>query len=444
MSLFADAITSTGYVRVAMVDIISALKTLWQTAFGADVDVDPRAADGQIIGGVAEMFSDIEGVAADTYNGIANPNGATGQFLTNIMGLNGLQRNPGMASYMPVAFTGTPSTAIATGSIIQSTLPDGTTAKWSSIYTLTGGVQTPGAVIGGGGSSANAWAVCTVNGATKCYAGTPLAMLSVISGVTGVSVVSNATTGYVSEGDPSGRARRQNSFSLATQGMVDGLDSALNNMPADVSQAAVWENNTGVVQTFAGGGQLNPKSIRAIVAIVAMQSGGNAQHVVDKIYRLKAPGCGMQGAQTGTSLDEQGNAHPVFYDVAAPVRVFVGISLATRAGWPSDGAQQIANLIGAWSANPQNHPLGGDSAGELSWTAVLGSFLGLVPGFDLITASTYGATPIFGMVLGTLTPPEATVIWNTGSQNLPLSFLQYASIAATDVVINGTLAFPTS
>lgn len=442
MSLFSDAITATGYVRVAMTDILAALNTLWQGAFGADVDTDPRSPDGQIIGGVAEMFSDLEGVAADTYNGLANPNAATGQFLTNIMGINGLQRNPGLASYMPVTFTGTPSTAIATGSIIQSTLPDGTTANWSSIYTLTGGTQTPGAVIGGGGSSANAWAICTVNGATSCPAGTPLAMLSVISGVTGVSVVSNATTGYVSEGDPSGRARRQNSFGLATQGMADGLDSALNNMPADVVQAAVWENNTSVVQTFAGGGQLNPNSIRAIVA---MQPSGNAQHVVDKIYRLKGPGCGMQGATSGTALDEQGNSHPVYYDRAISLRVCVGISLATRAGWPSDGAQQIANLIGAWSANVQNHPLGGDSAGELSWTAVLGSFLGLVPGFDLITASTYGGTPIFGMVLGHVSTFEGTVYdWNTGSQNYALTFLQYAQIAATDVIVNGVAAFPTS
>ena len=435
MSLFSDAITTTGYVRVAMTDIIAALNALWTTAFGADFDTDPRSPDGQIIGGVAEMFSDLEGVAADTYNGLANPNGATGQFLTNIAAINGLQKNPGLASYVPVTFTGTPSTVIPTGFLIQSTLADGTTAKWSNIYTLSGGVQTPGATIGGGGTTSDAWAICTVQGPTRCPAGTPLSLLTVQSGVTAVSVVSNATVGYVSEGDSSLRVRRQNSFGLATQGMADGLDSALNNMPADVSQAAVWENNTGVIQTFPSGGQLNPKSIRAIVA---MQSGGNPQHVVDKIYRLKAPGCGTQGAQTGTALDEQGNGHLIYYDVATPLRLFVGISLATRAGWPSDGAQQIANLIGEWSANVQNHPLGGDSAGELSWTSVLGSFLGLVPGFDLVISSVYGSTPTFGMVFG------VGGAWNTGSQNFPLTFLQYASIAATDVIVNGVAAFPTS
>ena len=340
---------------------------------------------------------------------------------------------------MPVTFTGAPSTVIPTGFLFRSTLADGTIAKWSSVYTLSGGVQTPGATIGGGGTTSNVWAICTVKGPTRCPTGTPLAMLTVQTGVTAVSVVTDATVGYVSEGDPSLRVRRQNSFGLATQGMADGLDSALNNMPADVVQATVWENNTGVIQTFAGGGQLNPKSIRAIVA---MQPSGNAQHVVDKIYRLKGPGCGMQGATSGTALDEQGNAHPVYYDVATMVRVFVGISIATRAGWPSDGAQQIANLIGEWSANVQNHPLGGDSAGELSWTSVLGAFLGLVPGFDLVTASTYGSTPIFGMVFGTLS--GSVVTWNTSTQNFPLTFLQYAQIAATDVIVNGVAAFPTS
>jgi uncharacterized phage protein gp47/JayE len=435
MSLFAENITPTGYVRTPLTSIKADLEALWVAAFGADADLDARSADGQIIGGLAEMFSDLEANVADTYQGLANPNGATGQFLTNIAGINGLARNSGMASYVPVTIYGTPSTGIPADTLLQSTMPDGTTATWSDVYTLDPGtgVQTPGSVIAGGGASANTWAVCTVDGATRCPAATPMKLLSVIAGLTTVTVTSDAMLGYVSESDPNLRVRRQNSFGLAARGPADALDAALNNMPAVVSQAAVWENNTGVTVSYPGGASIAPHSMRVIVV---MAPNADQDLVAQKIYDLKPSGCGLQGAVTnGSPVDEQNHSHPVKFDVATPLRVYVGISLATRAGWPSDGAQQIANLIGEWSANPQNHPLGGDSAGELSWTSVLGSFLGLVPGFDLVTSSQYGSTPIFGMVLGTTS-------WNTGSQNLPLTFLEYATIAASDVLINGVVAFP--
>ena len=431
MSLFTGAITPTGYVRVPMTgtnSIESALQTLWATAYPL-ADLDARSPDGQAIGGLSEMFSDLEGAVADLYAGLANPNGATSQMLTNIAGINGIQRNPGLASYVPVQFAGTPSTPIPTGTLIQSTLADGTIAKWSNVYTLSGGVQTPGATIGGGGTSANAWAICTVLGAIQCPAATPLSLLSVIPGVTSVTVVSNATLGYLSEGDPNVRIRRQNSFGLATQGMADGLDSALNNMPADVIQAAVWENNTDIVQNLPGGGTLNPRSIRVIVAL---QSSPDVSRVVNKIYALKAPGCGMMGGQTSIATDEQGNWHTILWDLAVPQRILVDVLLITRSGWPSDGAQQIANLIGTWSANAQNHPLGGDSAGQLSWTAVLGAFVGQVPGFDLING---------GMKFGAATSPPT---WGDVGANYPLTFQQYGLIAATDVYINGIAAFPLS
>jgi hypothetical protein len=429
MSLFNDALQAGGYTRVKMNDIVSALNTAWMTAFGSDFDVDPRSPDGQIIGVIAEMFSDLEGNGYGIYQGLSNPNGANGQLLTNICALNGIVKNSAKASYVPVMFSGTPGTPIPTGSLIQSTLSDGTTAKWSGIYTVSGGVSIPGATIGGGGTTANVWATCTVAGPTKCPAGTTMSLLSVITGVTGVSVVSDATVGYYVEGDANLRVRRLRSFGLASQGMADALDSALNNMPADVLQAAVWENNTGTLQVFPGGGSLDPRSIRVIVAM--QPAGSNVQRVIDKIYQLKAPGCGMTGTTTGNALDEQGNAHTIVYDLATAKRVLVNVLLSTRSGWPSDGGSQIATLVGTWSNVPQNRPLGGDSAGQISWTAVLGSFVGQVPGFDLITG---------GMQLGTIVGGVPS--WSTAGTNLPISFNQYATIAATDVYLNGVAVFP--
>jgi hypothetical protein len=401
-----------------MTDIISDLNVLWATAYGASLDTSASSPDGQIIGGVAEMFSDLEGNGYDIYQGLSNPNGSTGQMLTNIAALNNVTRNGGMPSSVPVTFTGAPGTVIPTGTLLQNTRADGTTAQWSQIYTLSGGTKTPGAVVSGGGATSGVWGICTVNGATQCLTTDTMKALSVITGMTGVTVDSAATTGYVSEGDPNIRIRRQQSFGMAAQGMADALDSALNNMPTDVVQAAVWENNTSLPRSFAGGGTLNPNSIRVIVA---MQGAGVAQHVVDNIYAMKPPGCGMQGGTTGTATDEQGNSHIITYDLGTPIAVHVRVPITTRAGWPSDGQAQIANAIAAWGATPQNTPLGGNSAGVVSWKEVLGSFLG-VPGFDFADT---------GMQLGTVS--GGSISWLASGSSLPIAFNQYAQFLSTNV-----------
>ena len=431
MSLFNDALTFYGYTRVKMTDIITALNTLWMTAFGADFDSDPRSPDGQIIGGLAEMFSDLEGGVCDTYTGLANPNAATGQNLTNIVGLNGLSRNQGMASYVPVTLTGTPSTAVATETLLQSTLANGTIAKWSSLYTLnpSTGAHIPGATIGGGGTSSNVWAICTVLGATKCPAGTPISILTVVSGLTSVTITSDAVVGYLAEGDSNLRIRRGTSFGIATQGMADGIEAALNNLNsgADVASAVVWENNTGVLQIFAGGGTINPHSIRVLVRL--SPAGGSATRVAQCIYNLAPPGCGIDGSTVDTTaVDEQGNHHAVAYDLATPLRVLVMMYITPRQGWPSDGAMQIASLIEAWAANPLNCPVGGTN-GVLAWGDVLGSFLGKVPGLDLNLDS--NGRP--AMQLGVISGSSAT--YTSPCVSWPISFNQYASILSADVTV---------
>lgn len=420
MSRFASAISSTGWTRVPMTDIINDLNVLWATAYGASLDTSASSPDGQIIGTIAEMFSDLEGNGYDIYQGLSNPNGATGQMLTNIAALNNVFRNGGMPSSVPVTFTGTSGTVIPTGTLLQSTRADGTTAQWSQIYTLSGSTPVPGATVGGGGSTSGAWAICTVNGATQCLTSDTMKILSVVTGLTGVTIASNATTGYVSEGDPNLRIRRSQSFGMAAQGMADALDSALNNMPADIVQAAVWENNTAVAQSFPGGGTLNPKSIRAIVV---MQPGGVAQNVVNKIYAMKPPGCGMQGATTGTATDEQGNSHPIIYDVATPLVVDIRMQIVTRSGWPSDGATQIQNAIAAWASHPQNTPLGGSGTVGLPWISVLGAFAGIVPGWDFWAGG-------FGMELGSGGSYQAN------GQSLPIAFNQYAQILASNISVS--------
>ena len=72
MSLFRNQQTAQGFSRVSLAEIIAALEALWKSSYGADVDLNPRSADGQVIGGMAEMFDDLNNGLADLVN-VLNP-----------------------------------------------------------------------------------------------------------------------------------------------------------------------------------------------------------------------------------------------------------------------------------------------------------------------------------------------------------------------------------
>ena len=130
-------------------------------------------------------------------------------------------------------------------------------------------------------------------------------------------------------------------------------------------------------------------------------------------------------------LDALGIGHDIHDDLARALDVQVAVTISTRTNWPSDGAQQIAALIVAWAngTDPQtgkpNCPIsgieltpGGD-AGELSWTDVVGAFIGLVPGFDFVSL---------------LFSTHSGATWTVNGANLVIPFTRFAQITSVSVV----------
>jgi hypothetical protein len=420
MSLFNAQLTTSGFARKSLAEIKAALDVLWQSAYGASVDVDPRSADGQMIGGLAEMFDDLNSIAADTTN-IVNPNGANGAFLANLAYLTGIARNPANYATAPTTFAGTPGTHVPTTFVVKST-DDGT--SWSPVAEV---------VIGGGGTIAGTLRCSTIGPLPNGGPPLPGKLTQIITVTAGIDSVTNAlgTRGATAENDPNLRIRRQQSTAIASQAMTDGLQAALKKLPG-VIDAIVWENDRSDPVTV-GGATINPNTVRAIVEVETSgpadptRTSSSADPIANTIFTLKSSGCGTQGTISKAPLDALGVAHAIKYDMALPLDVQISLHVSPRVNWPTDGADQIRALIASWAlgtnattAKP-NLPIGGDDTGVLSWTDVVGAFIGQVPGFDFIDL-TFSA--------------DGGSTWTTSPAPLTIPFGKFASIAT--ILVNGS------
>ena len=428
MSLFNSQLTASGFVKTSLANVVSALNTIWQSAFGADADIDPRSADGNVIGSLAEMFDDLNGIAGDTLN-LANPNGATGNMLANLAYLTGITKNGQSYPSAPCTFTGTPGTAVPYTFTVKST--DDQTS-WMP-------PQSPNAqyTIGGGGTVVGTL-ICTTIG-PLASGGPPRAgvLTQIVTITAGIASVTNTVgvPGAIAEADPNLRVRRQQATVIASQGMADGIQAALKalkqpNGSAAVIDAVVWENNLNAPY-MVGTNSINANTVRAIVEIVPGGSadpsltGTSTDPVANLIFSLKGNGCNTQGATSKYPLDNVGNSHLIQYDVATAMPVQIRININQRTNFPTDGATQIKQAIANWASGSNtstgrpNIPISGDDKGTLSWTDVLSSFLGVVPGFDFTDME-------FNSGSG----------WTTSPNSLPVPFGSFVTLST--ITVNGS------
>jgi hypothetical protein len=407
-----------------MTEIVAALNQLFYAAYGQDADLDPRSPDGQIIGGIAEMFDDLNGLAFDLWQSLANPNAAKGSFLSGMAYLTGIARNHASYSTAPATFTGTSGTVIPTTAVVKSTLDQ---TLWSPTTAIT---------IGSGGTASGTLKCSTIGppASGNVPAGSLTQIMTPITspGDGWVSVINSVgVSGYLQEGDTNLRVRRQQSVAIASQNMTDGLQAALQSMQTEgVHQAVVWEND-GDNPVAMNGGIIPPHSVYVVCAV---EPGSDADpelpHATDlianKILLLKSGGCSTAGRRTKTAIDDQGHPHVIHYDDAEAVRVLVRIAIVKRASWQLDGADRIKAAIATWVAGTNadtgkpNIQIGGDGNGNLSWTDVLASFINTVAGFNFTSMQ-------FSI--------DAGSTWLANGANVPIDFNKLASIVSGDIQV---------
>lgn len=268
-------ITDTGYL----------LKTENQyfdqeTQLYVDIDplwnLDPSTPDGVKIAADAETFANLDELAQQAYNS-KDPNKATGVDLDAVAAITGAERGIGSQGTASVTITGTDTTVIPIGSLIEST-EDG--SQWSL----------DAEVIISGATAATVTAVDF--GAIQASIGVLSKIVNPISGWASVTNAAPATAGTNPDTDSELRIERSKGVSLPGQNQIDSTFAAIAKLTG-VRRVKIYENDDTTPA------DVNGLPIHSTAVIV---DGGVNQEIADAIYSKR-------------------NAGPIQFEASNPVSV---------------------------------------------------------------------------------------------------------------------------
>lgn len=115
-------VTTTGFQKKILADIKTEYETAFKGVFGADIDLDPSGAFGQLIGLLSKRDADIWNGLDEIYSSRAVTS-AFGTSLDNIVMENGITRLPATPTIVyDVILFGTDTTVVNSGSLIKNNL----------------------------------------------------------------------------------------------------------------------------------------------------------------------------------------------------------------------------------------------------------------------------------------------------------------------------------
>lgn len=310
-----NAITATGLTTATREEIIAFYTAAFQAIYGADINLDSDSPDGQMINDFAQAVLDNEDLLMQI-NSQFDPDQAIGVILDQRVAINGIQRKAGTATVTPITIVNSQSVNLyGADQTVQPvyTVSDNAGNLWQLQATQLGlaagthSLQFQSAVVG---------AVLT----------TPNTINIPVTIVLGVVSINNPTTytslGINEESDAQLRIRRQQSVSLASQGYLQGLLAALENING-VSAAYVYENVTGTTDVDGVPGH----SIWVIVGGTAA-----AVDIATAIYQKRNAGCGMFGSQSYVITQVDGSPFIILWDVVTPEDLFIKFTATSLDG----------------------------------------------------------------------------------------------------------------
>lgn len=162
------------------------------------------------------------------------------------------------------------------------------------------------------------------------------------SGITGVTNLDPATSGFEVETDAELRIRRSNNLQVSGSATVEGIRAALaGGKVAGVTSAVVIEN----VADVADGSGRPPHSFEAVVA------GGSDADVAEAIWKSKPAGIQTFGNVTVVVVDSQGFNQTIKFSrpTLVPIYIIVNITKNTDpnegAVYPANGNAEVASAI---------------------------------------------------------------------------------------------------
>lgn len=310
-----NAIGSTGLVTKTQAELIAEFQAAFQAIYGTDINLDPDSPDGQMMMIFIQSSLDNLDLIRQVYNQF-DPDTAVGRVLDMRAAINGIQRQAGTHTVTNVSITNNKSITLYGLDQEQQpiyTVADNAGNKWQLLESIVLSVPATTALA----------FQAQDPGQVQSVPNTITVPITIVLGVTAINNPSTYTTlGINEESDYEFRIRRQKSVSLSSQGYLDGLLAALENIPG-VSSAFVYENVTGTTD----GDGIPSHSIWVILA-----GTGAVGAIANAIYTKRNAGCGMKGDQSYGVAQADGTTFFVFWDNVEAETVFIKATLTSLDG----------------------------------------------------------------------------------------------------------------
>lgn len=373
-------VTASGFVRKTLPEIVTELENALKAELGDSIDVGPEGPFGQIIGVMAERYSDLWELGEEVYTG-ATPDGATGVSQDNVCSITGTVREAARASTVTLAATGTAGTVLASGRIV-SVVTVGTRFLTTAVATIaaaaawagtTGYVvgnrvknnsriyecASPGTSAGSGGPTGTATGIpdgtCSWNylgegvgvidveaeaeetGPSNGSARTITVIETPVAGWSSVINPLDAELGANIEPDPALRLRREDEIRASGNAALEAVRAALLQVDG-VTAATVFEN---VTDTTDGDG-VPPHAIECLVR------GGDDAEIAAAVFASVAAGIATHGTDTEVVTDSQGIDHTIKFSRPTEKLVYVTLTLIVSSDYPVDGDALVKLAVVAY------------------------------------------------------------------------------------------------
>jgi uncharacterized phage protein gp47/JayE len=318
-----STIDANGLVIDRYDEVKEALDADLKTTFGEGIKLDADSVFGQISAIISERISDqnelIELVAE-----IFNPNAAQGVFQSQLVKLNGIDRNESVFSTVSVNVTAnTAGATIPAG----STVSDPAVGEKFAIDTTT--VLAPSATSAVSATAVNA-------GNIEAPSGTLTKIDTPIYGWASVTNPSDASPGASEESDQELRIRRDIAASAGGTSNAGAILTAVKEVDG-VDLAQVYENKSSVTDSRG----IPPHSIWAVVR------GGTDADIAETLFNKTAAGAGWYGTTTVAYADPStGQSYDVKFSRPTEKTIYVTYLLQKLANYPANGDDLIiANTV---------------------------------------------------------------------------------------------------
>jgi uncharacterized phage protein gp47/JayE len=284
--------------------VLQYVQDTYRSIYGQDIDIDPDTQDGQLIGVLSTLMSDMNSACVAAFNSF-RPAAAVGAGLSSIVKINGIARRSATASQVTITLGGTAFTVIPSGALVGDNLNLNT--QW---FIMLAPITIPAV------GQIDVVAYCTTPGAVTAGPGTLTQILTPVPGWQTVTNAAAAVTGQPVETDAALRRRQTQSTALPALTVLESIEGNLLALP-DVIRAKVYQNDTGATDVNG----IPPRSISAVI------EGGTPNEIGRTIAQAKAPGVPTYGNILVTVYDQYGIPNTINYfaltQLAVTLLVFI-------------------------------------------------------------------------------------------------------------------------